>query len=144
MKLEPLTWVVRVLVQPQDDTYLIFGDDLWILYSSSSLSKTVKLTPFSHAYFKWEDSLLGLEYTIRSGEAPVAITCSISDYRKDMKNLAPEAGPRLNIKTVFPGMGIPMLKIRRPAGRLIFNMGIAIPGKTVFLIETAPRYLRQG
>ena len=31
-----------------------------------------------------------------------------------------------------------MLKIRRPLGRLIFNMGIAIPGKTVFLIEKAP------
>ena len=31
-----------------------------------------------------------------------------------------------------------MLKIRRPLGRLIFNMGITIPGKTVFLIETAP------
>ena len=36
-----------------------------------------------------------------------------------------------------------MLKIRRPLGRLIFNMGIAIPGKTVFLIETAPS-LSQG
>ena len=35
-----------------------------------------------------------------------------------------------------------MLKIRRPLGRLIFNMGIAIPGKTVFLIETAPRCCR--
>ena len=34
-----------------------------------------------------------------------------------------------------------MLKIRRPLGRLIFNMGIAIPGKTVFLIETAPCWL---
>ena len=32
-----------------------------------------------------------------------------------------------------------MLRKRpRPLGRLIFNMGIAIPGKTVFLIETAP------
>ena len=38
-------------------------------------------------------------------------------------------------------MVISMLKIRRPLGRLIFNMGIAIPGKTVFLIETAPRIL---
>ena len=47
-------------------------------------------------------------------------------------------GPVSIRKTVFPGMGIPMLKIRRPVGRLIFNMGIAIPGKTVFLIETAP------
>ena len=35
-------------------------------------------------------------------------------------------------------MAISMLKIRRPLGRLIFNMGIPIPGKTVFLIETAP------
>ena len=34
-----------------------------------------------------------------------------------------------------------MLKIRRPLGRLIFNMGIAIPGKTIFLIETAPSFL---
>ena len=38
-------------------------------------------------------------------------------------------------------MAIPMLKIRRPLGRLIFNMGIATPGKTVFLIEMAPRDL---
>ena len=35
-------------------------------------------------------------------------------------------------------MAISMLKIRRPLGRLIFNMGIALHGKTVFLIETAP------
>ena len=38
-------------------------------------------------------------------------------------------------------MAISMLKIRRPLGRLIFNMGITIPGKTVFLIETAPWFL---
>ena len=41
-------------------------------------------------------------------------------------------------------MAISMLKIRRPLGRLIFNMGIAIPGKTVFLIETAPSVRLQG
>ena len=35
-------------------------------------------------------------------------------------------------------MAISMLKIRRPLGRLIFNMGITIPGKTIFLIEMAP------
>ena len=29
-------------------------------------------------------------------------------------------------KTVLPGTAIPMLKIRRPSGRLIFNMEIAI------------------
>ena len=36
-----------------------------------------------------------------------------------------DSGGRLN-KTVLPGMAIPMLKIRRPNGRLIFNMEIAI------------------
>ena len=50
-----------------------------------------------------------------------------------------DSGPCLNIKTVLSTYGNSMLKIRRPLGRLIFNMGIAIPGKTVFLIETAPR-----
>ena len=40
-------------------------------------------------------------------------------------------------------MAISMLKIRRPLGRLIFNMGIALPGKTVFLIETAPWFSRK-
>ena len=44
-------------------------------------------------------------------------------------------------KTVLLGMVIPMLKIRRPTGRLIFNMGISISGKTVFYIETGPRIL---
>ena len=35
-------------------------------------------------------------------------------------------------------MEISMFKITQPLGRLIFNMGIAMPGKTVFLIDTAP------
>ena len=59
------------------------------------------------------------------------------DFADDMSILI--QGPVSIRKTVLPGMGIPMLKIRRPVGRLIFNMGIAIPSKTVFLIETAPR-----
>ena len=41
-------------------------------------------------------------------------------------------------------MAISMLKIRRPLGRLIFNMGIAIPGKTVFLIESPPSFLHDA
>ena len=35
-------------------------------------------------------------------------------------------GPVSIRKTVLPGMAIPMLKTRRPNGRLIFNMEIAI------------------
>ena len=41
-------------------------------------------------------------------------------------------------KTVLPGMAIPMLKIRRPNGRLIFNMEIAIRRKDGLYIETGP------
>ena len=41
--------------------------------------------------------------------------------------LAPNHQGAVSIrKTVLPGMAIPMLKIRRPNGRLIFNMEIAI------------------
>ena len=62
------------------------------------------------------------------------------------KRLQPICGKEMNQgavsirKTVLPGMTIPMLKIRRPNGRLIFNMGIPIPGKTVFYIEMGPRF----
>ena len=35
-------------------------------------------------------------------------------------------------------IGIPMLKIRRSGDRLIFNMGIPIPGKDSLYIETGP------
>ena len=41
--------------------------------------------------------------------------------------MAPDVLGAVSIrKTVLPGMAIPMLKIRRPNGRLIFNMEIAI------------------
>ena len=59
----------------------------------------------------------------------------------NMKNNKYHQGPVSIRKTILPGMAIPMLKIRRPNGRLIFNMGITIPSKTVFLIETAPWFL---
>ena len=42
------------------------------------------------------------------------------------KSLAWSLGAVSIRKTVLPGMAIPMLKIRRPNGRLIFNMEIAI------------------
>ena len=47
-------------------------------------------------------------------------------------------GPCLNIKTGFPGMGIPMLKIRWSLDRLIFNMGIPILVRQHLYFEMAP------
>ena len=48
-------------------------------------------------------------------------------------------GGCLNIKICrLTSIGMPMLKIRRSRDRLIFNMGIPIPGKDGLYIETGP------
>ena len=47
-------------------------------------------------------------------------------------------GPRLNIKTVFLGMEMSVLKIRRSRDRLIFNMGTPILLRRHFIL-TRPR-----
>ena len=41
-------------------------------------------------------------------------------------------------KTVLPGMAIPMLKIRRPNGRLIFTWKSPYVDKTVFILRRGP------
>ena len=65
---------------------------------------------------RWE-IFIEEKFTEHDLETPI----QTSIYRKDTKQGA------LSIrKTVLPGMAIPMLKIRRPNGRLIFNMEIAI------------------
>ena len=45
-------------------------------------------------------------------------------------------------KTVLPGMAIPMLKIRRPNGRFIFNMEKPYVDKTVLILRRGPGYLQ--
>ena len=53
--------------------------------------------------------------------------------------LLTQSGPCQNIKTVFPSIGIPMLKIRRSQHSLIFNVGIPILVRRYLYTETAPR-----
>ena len=50
------------------------------------------------------------------------------------------SGSHLNIKMVFAGMRISMLKIRRSQDCLIFNMGIPILVRRHLYIEMAPRF----
>ena len=76
----------------------------------------------------------------------LGIYCTLSDplfqpvfWRMPWLDTLP--GPRLNIKTVLSTYGDFHVKDKPAVGRLIFNMGIAIPGKTVFLIETAPWFM---
>ena len=49
-----------------------------------------------------------------------------------------EPGGCLYINICLTSIGIPMLKIRRSCDRLIFNMGIPIPGKDGLYIEMGP------
>ena len=56
---------------------------------------------------------------IALGNSKLAVDNKISSSRGDQGAVSIR-------KTVLPGMAIPMLKIRRPNGRLIFNMEIAI------------------
>ena len=56
----------------------------------------------------------------------------------DIKISCQTSGPHLNIKTVFPGIMISILKVRRPWDRLIHNMGIPILVRSHLYIETPP------
>ena len=49
-----------------------------------------------------------------------------------------DSGPRLNIKTVLSTYGDFHVKDKTAVRTSYLYIGIAIPGKTVFLIETAP------
>ena len=64
-------------------------------------------------------------------------SCGKTSYRLVSRG----PGPHLNINTVFPVMGIPMLKVRRSWDRLIFNMGIPILVRRHLYIETGPRWV---
>ena len=48
------------------------------------------------------------------------------------------SGPRLNIKAVFPDIGIPIIKITWSSDRLVLIIGITILVRRHLCIETAP------
>ena len=77
----------------------------------------------------------GLEQEDGSFDNSHGAGTSSPSHQKQVEELAPKPlgwmiclllGAVSIRKTVLPGMAIPMLKIRRPNGRLIFNMEIAI------------------
>ena len=62
-----------------------------------------------------------------SAQVYVSLGLDIADISLGGKSLHFRMLGAVSIKkTVLPGMAIPMLKIRRPNGRLIFNMEITI------------------
>ena len=71
--------------------------------ATTKMGLTKKSSDYNHKEHIWEE-----------------LVCAVNmmDYR--------QLGAVSIRKTVLPGMAIPMLKIRRPNGRLIFNMEITI------------------
>ena len=55
-----------------------------------------------------------------------SIVSNVVNFSQPIYAVSNDLGAVSIRKTVLPGMAIPMLKIRRPNGRLIFNMEIAI------------------
>ena len=79
-------------------------------------------------------------------ESTVSLNAHNSECIKMFHSLCDElpAGLRLNIKTVFPGMGVSIINIRRSWDRLIFIMGIPILVRLHLYIETVSRFLDWG
>ena len=94
----------------------------------SCSQSTVSLCIISKRFENWE---------LTFGRTRFHMTSVYDEYRKLILHCKPP-GPRLNIKTVFPSMGIPTLKIRWSRDRLIFNIGIPILVRRHLYIETAP------
>ena len=75
----------------------------------------------SFDFFLWSVPEQTFEQTVETPMIPGATALIITSMQID--NIQGAVSIR---KTVLPGMAIPMLKIRRPNGRLIFNMEITI------------------
>ena len=91
------------------------------------------------------DDILGAAESYRSPQNPNAAKSRRDLARLDFRMilggwtiLQNLPRPRLNIKTVFPGIAISIIKMRRSLDRLIFILGITILIKRHLHIETTP------
>ena len=69
------------------------------------------------------------------------VTNDIIPEHDSMVSTILESRARLNTKTVFPCIGISIVKIKRSWDRLIFITGIPIPVRRHLKIDTAPSCL---
>ena len=99
---------------------LVLQHSLLLNTNVSLWNDEMSLSWFGGSYEIFQNILLELCYGIRVRNAWYL---SFGVYASVGKK---ELGAVSIRKTVLPGMAIPMLKIRRPNGRLIFNMEIAI------------------
>ena len=130
-----IKWTQSILelvsVLMQELRYQLFSKFIWIsihqmiLNSSSHGDSDI---PFTNIYLETISRLISKAVPIEMLDiyAPSHIDGLMQDCRISIANALEILGAVSIRKTVLPGMAIPMLKIRRPNGRLIFNMEITI------------------
>ena len=109
--------------------------DRHILYIQFIVMKTriIMMPTLSSGYWKLRVVMIPTLFSLVAPQVVIMTTCGatsgnkvgivITRFQWKTQGLLGAVSIR---KTVLPGMAIPMLKIRRPNGRLIFNMEIAI------------------
>ena len=98
-----------------------FGRDFgWFLADNPKFVEGFNLVLGPGVQNRWSDK--SIQFLCFTHESPSSEAFAIYQHTDMVKTL----GAVSIRKTVLPGMAIPMLKIRRPNGRLIFNMEIAI------------------
>ena len=90
---------------------------------------------------QWSDVLYGRFYAyffVHIPDRRRQAFLRLSNARKLMTECDKGPGPCLNMKTVFPGVGMTFLNIRRSWYHLIFTMGISVLVKWHLGSETVP------
>ena len=128
-----VTWFCyQLIAKPGNKTAAVSWPDPYSIYQSCGPILSSKLSAFPRI------PLMPMNTWWAAGKLRMTGTYILHDGNRSCL-LLQSPGPCLNVKTIFPGMGIPMLKIRWLWDHLIFNMGIPILVRWHLFIETAPR-----
>ena len=115
-----------------DENSCMWKEGLDSLYWNKPLDcLNVKMPSYQYRNSYHKDKMVSRPSHLHAGE-------SLHLARKDSLYIEIGPGSHLNIKMSSNQYRISMLKIRRSHDRLIFNMGIPKPGKTVFILKQGP------
>ena len=135
-------WVCMFIVYPWHCSVWAMGCVLCLIWKKTDCITTLPHCIFS-AFFQLNDLICCEELNVESEEQVFTsvlnwIQNNLEERRCHIPEVGNLPGPCLNIETVFPGIGIPIIKIRWSSDHLIFAMGSPITSKTVSWYWTAP------
>ena len=133
------------IVYPWHCSVWAMGCVLCLIWKKTDCITTLPHCIFS-AFFQLNDLICCEELNVESEEQVFTsvlnwIQNNLEERRCHIPEVGNLPGPCLNIETFFPGIGIPIIKIRRLSDRLIFAMGSPIPVRRYLYIEQSPGVL---